>query len=380
MKYQRTILILFATAVFGLGAFTGSAQPLPEIIWDRVAQAPTNPGFSTTYSIKFSPDGQRVFAGGSRIIGNEIGSITTFAFASGDVLELTPSYFQLARINELAVSGDGLHLTTAHNGVACSAVPQTDCRFSYILYNAQTLLRINEPFTSFYASSSADYSPDGQIIAIGDFSPANNIRLLDAKTFSLIGTLPGHTRAPGNGRTMSVRFSPDGQLLASGGGDDKVKIWNVSDGSLVRTLVFGSFKQEVFSVEFSPDGKHIAAADRDNDSKVKVWSVLDGALVRSFDNPEFASTVGNRVRWSPDGQYVLSAVSSGFDPSEILFWNFKSGELARNFRGASLNDAIRTLEFAPDGLTFAFSYGSRVILARNPFAPKRIRTSAHTAD
>ncbi|MEO7538701.1 MAG: hypothetical protein ABIV21_01630, partial [Pyrinomonadaceae bacterium] len=71
---------------------------------------------------------------------------------------------------------------------------------------------------------------------------------------------------------------------------------------------------------------------------------------------------------------------SGFDPSEILFWNFKSGELARTYRGASVNDAIRTLEFAPNGLTFAFSYGSRVILARNPFAPKRIRNVLQTAD
>jgi WD40 repeat protein len=179
---------------------------------------------------------------------------------------------------------------------------------------------------------------------------------------------------------MSVRFSPNGQLLASGGGDDKVKIWNVSDGSLVRTIDFGSSNQEVFSVEFSPDGKYIAAADRDNDSQVRVWSVFDGALVRSFDNPVFASTVSNRVRWSPDGQYVVSAVSSGFDPSEILFWNFASGELVRNFRGESLNDAIRTLEFAPDGRTFAFSYGARVILAHNPFGPKRIRIIAHTAD
>ena len=263
--------------------------------------------------------------------------------------------------------------------VLLDAIPQTNCRFSYVLYDAQTLSRISEPLTTFYGSTSVDYSPNDLLIAVGDFSPADNIKLLNAGTFALIGTLPGHTRSSGNGRTMSVRFSPDGQLLASGGGDDKVKIWNVADGSLVQTLVFGSFNHEVFSVEFSPDGKYIAAADRDNSSKVKVWQVSDGALVRTFDNPYFGSTVSNRVRWTPDGQYVVSAVSSGFDPSEINFWNFKSGTLARTYRGASLNDAIRTLEFAPDGLTFAFSYGSRVILARNPFAPKQTRIIRHSS-
>ena len=118
MKYQKAIAIVFTSAVFVLGTISGLAQQLPEIIWDKVAQAPTYPGFATTYSIRFSADGQRIFAGGSRIIGNEIGSVTTFAFADGNQLAVTPSYFQLSRVNELAVSADGLRLTTAHNGVA----------------------------------------------------------------------------------------------------------------------------------------------------------------------------------------------------------------------------------------------------------------------
>lgn len=371
MRYHAS-RISFAVAVVVVSAFAGFSQPLPEIIWDRVAQAPTNPGFATTYSIRFSPDGKRIFAGGSRNEGNEIASITTFDAANGDVLAVTPSFFQLSRINEIALSPNGLHLAAAFNGAACSP-GQINCRFSYILYDALELTRLIEPPTSFYPSSSADYSPNGQIVAIGDYSPENNIRLLDAETFSLIATLPGHTRAPGNGRTFSVRFSPDGELLASCGGDDNVKIWRVADGTLQQTFEFGSSNSDVFSVEFSPDGKHIAAVDRDGDSQVKVWSISDNALVRVFDNPEFGSTIISRVRWSPDGQYVVSSVSSGFGPSEILFWNFKTGELAAKFRGESINTAIRALQFAPDGLTFAFSYGSRVILARNPFAATKVR-------
>jgi WD40 repeat protein len=47
----------------------------------------------------------------------------------------------------------------------------------------------------------------------------------------LVRTLKGHTS-----EVRSVSFSPDGSLLASGGLDKTIKLWRVSDGSLVRTL------------------------------------------------------------------------------------------------------------------------------------------------
>lgn len=364
MKYQKTVLTFFAIGVVLSGAFSIFAQQLPKIIWNKEAQRYS---FSSTYSIKFSPDGQRVFAGGNRRIGSEVGSITIFAAADGTDLGATPTYYPIPSINELAVSPDGGRLATAHNGVACNTY-QTNCRYAYILYDALQLTRLAEPETSFYPAQSVDYSPDGQLVAVGDYSPANNIKILNSTDFSLIRTLPGHTLAFGGGRTMSIRFSPDGQLLASGGGDDKVKIWRVSDSSLLQTFDFGSIKVEVFSVAFSPNGEYIAATDRSRASKVKIWRISDGALVKTFSNPEFNSTVSNKVTWTRDGRYVVSAVVSGHDPSRIRFWNFTTEELVREYIGASLSDAIRTLEFSPDGRTFAFSYGSRVILARNPFA------------
>ena len=55
----------------------------------------------------------------------------------------------------------------------------------------------------------------------------------------------------------SVAFSPDGQILASGSIDNTVRLWLVSDGTLLRTLE--GHTGSVLSVAFSPDGQTLAS-------------------------------------------------------------------------------------------------------------------------
>ena len=76
----------------------------------------------------------------------------------------------------------------------------------------------------------------------------------------------------------SVVFSPDGRLLASGSNDYTIKLWRVSDGSLVRTLT--GHTSWVYSVSFSPDGRLLASGS--NDNTIKLWRVADGSLVRTL--------------------------------------------------------------------------------------------------
>lgn len=67
---------------------------------------------------------------------------------------------------------------------------------------------------------------------------------------------------------MSV--SPDGKLLASGGWDGVVKLWNTATLEGQGTIV--SEPRMIWAVAFSPDGKTLATAG--NTGSIKLWHTI----------------------------------------------------------------------------------------------------------
>jgi hypothetical protein len=84
--------------------------------------------------------------------------------------------------------------------------------------------------------------------------------------FEKRSTLDGH-----RGEVLACAFSPDGSLLASGGNDGIVKLWDSARGEERATLAHGGW---VTACAFSPDGSLLASAS--GDRAVTLWQVENG--------------------------------------------------------------------------------------------------------
>ena len=141
----------------------------------------------------------------------------------------------------------------------------------------------------------------------------------------------------------SLAFSPDGLLLASGGGDGAIKIWNVKTGRVIQTIekAHGGF---VCSVAFHSRGKHLATVGADRQVKVWEWATAQEVFARPCDGvyPYMQSAA-----FSPLDGRLLAAGCDG----ELTVWDWKSGGALHTFTG---HDKQRlSVAFSRDGRRLA---------------------------
>lgn len=133
----------------------------------------------------------------------------------------------------------------------------------------------------------------------------------------------------------AVRFSPDGNFIASGSVDSTVRIWNRSNGQLRTTL---KHPAGITYLDYSRDGNYIATTSYDG--KARLWKLPEGKLIREF-------TGHQKTPWSialsPDGRMM----ATGSEDATIKIWDIQTGALLHTLKGHTLT--IWSLQFTPDG-------------------------------
>ena len=183
------------------------------------------------------------------------------------------------------------------------------------------------------AVRSVAFSPDGQRLVSG--SGDNTMRLWDANTGAAIGQpLEGHGDS-----VFSVAFSPDGQRLVSGSDDDTLRLWDANTGAAIGQPLEGHGAW-VRSVAFSPDGQRLVSGSWDN--TLRLWDANTGAAI---GQPlEGHGDAVSSVAFSPDGQRLVS----GSWDNTLRLWDANTGAAI----GQPLEDhgsSVNSVAFSPDG-------------------------------
>ena len=151
-----------------------------------------------------------------------------------------------------------------------------------------------------------------------------------------------------NNWVNSLEFSPDGQLLASGGGDHTVELWRVSDGKLLKTM--DEHTELVYCVDFNPEGTILASCSLDE--TIKLWDAKNGNLIRSIDGINFPIS---EIGFAPDGNIIAGLISESSysldSNNSIGFWNVKDGTLI-SLIGSNSEDFVSFI-FNQDGKILA---------------------------
>lgn len=119
--------------------------------------------------------------------------------------------------------------------------------------------------------------------------------------------------------SMGIAVSPDGRLAACGVGST-LHIWDVETGECLRTL--DGCAGEIQSLRFSPDGCLVATAD--SGSEFHVWDVSNGGLRFQCGT----SLEPHALGMMPDGRSVAAASQDG----SLLVFDTRSGICSQTWR------------------------------------------------
>lgn len=240
--------------------------------------------------VTFSRDGQTLASSSAQ----PDGTIKLWHPGTGELKgSLRGTDWIVLTIWEIVISPDGKTLVSAHH------VDSTVKVWNLVTGGLSRTLRGHV-----WAVKSVAISPDGKTLVSGSMD--SNIKIWNLNIGRLIRNLNGPSGlfSPvqswfSDKSVYSVAFSPDGQTLASGGVNQPVQLWRLSNGELKSSLTGHS--DDVYSVAFSPDGKRLASGSADR--TIRIWDLFTGEPIHTLGHSDAVYSVA----FSPDGKTLVSS-------------------------------------------------------------------------
>ena len=244
--------------------------------------------------------------------------------------------------------------------------------------SARNLAIASQILTKAAQLTATDLSLAAQLYVVANqISPTldSKAQLVDTTTTPLSSVLTGPADL-----VSSVAFSRNGRILAAGGYDGKVWLWNLADPArptrLGQPLTGPAFV--VTTVAISPDGKTLAAGG--SDGKVWLWNLADPARPARLGKPltgpggltGSTGLVSSLVAFSPDGKTLAAG---GYD-GKVWLWNLadpaRPARLGQPLTGPA--GPVNSVAFSLDRKTLAVSGGGKVWLwnLADPARPARL--------
>jgi WD40 repeat protein len=294
----------------------------------------------------FSPDEKIFVTAGNPDYGNPASFSKTLAVwdvSSGALLETLPAGNPDSGdlVGGIAFSPDGQWLATLSGG----AVQFWDRR------NGDLVLSLPPPGKTRYARGPI-FSPSGKLLAAA--LSDNTVALWDMTALRAPGApalpdpldIPFSPASPGlrvlrgpAQRPTAVAWSPDGKFVVTAGGST-LNFWDVQKGALLRSRAgAGAIK----TMKFSPDGKRLATGG--NDNSVRLWDVPAATLLGTLGYHDWPV---NGIAFSPDGQLLASGSGRiGKTLGAVRLWDMATQKPLTTLTETS--NRVQTVAFSRDG-------------------------------
>lgn len=201
----------------------------------------------------------------------------------------------------------------------------------------QSLTGNSEPFRFYQEGgriTAASYSPDGKAIAFGFASQSNGmppgfgtLKVFDADPFRFRCQLYGSSPT-----VTMLAYTPDGKYIATAGKENEIYLWDAQTLQPIR--IFSGFREAVRCFNFSPRGSLLAAGS--DEKTIRIWNYTDGRLLHEIFplNPKRVITT------------ITRQLEKELEKDPDLLW---------------IQDGVQDISFSLNGDQLAAAYGDNTV-------------------